>query len=303
MGVAHLNVWLRNAECNPLDSCWRTDLVIQACTGKYVVDSYPEIIDQLKERYGTPAYVQCTGAFPLATDQTGKTLSFQVGTATVETLTFTSPAMTLTEVYAQMKAFFTNVVVDIDDDILCVTSKEYGPDAQLTIGGDSDLVWGPIRQGAGWQIKKHYYQGAWRIMFYPGGGKTFNHIEVDIPPGCYRIWTRVCHGNNEETSVVMINVRCDETACVNLLLPTVKTCSAHIVHPLMDKVVHEQFLLDDAERLLPFRALMWGGGLGKADIQNQLNYRMDEAVDKGDQALQDRIQAVIDLAELLPECY
>jgi hypothetical protein len=303
MGTTRLNIWIRNAECNLIETCWRTDLVVQACTGKYLVDSYPEIIDQLQLRYGTPAHVKCTTGFPLGTDQSGRTVSFQVGTAAAETLTFSAPAMTLAQIYAQMAAFFTNVVVDIDDGVLCVTSRAAGPDAQLTVGGDCDLTWGPVRQGAGWKILKHYYQGAWRIMLYPGGSKTLNHIEMDVPPGCYRLWTRVCHGNNEETSVVMVNARCAEHHCVNLLLPTVKTCAAHLIHPLMDRVVFEQFLVDDAERVLPFRALMWGAGLGKAEVQAQLAYRYQEAVEKGDAALQDRIAAVQALAQLLPECY
>lgn len=303
MGTAKLNIWLRNAECNVLETCWRTDLVIQTCTGKYIKDSFPEVIDQLKERYSKQGLVKCINTFPLVTDQTGKTLTITVGTGTAENLLFTGPSMTFAEIYAQMQAFFQNVDVRLVDGSISIITKEYGPGALITIGGDSDLVWGPVVPGSGYTVTSHFYQNAWRIMLQPGSGKTLNHIEVDVPPGCYRVWSRVCHGNNEETSVVMVNVKCAEHACVNLLLPTIKTCAAHLVHPLMDKVVHDQFLMDDVERLLPFRALMYGAGLGKQDILGQLDYRVYEAQEKGDPELEARILAVRVLAELLPECY
>lgn len=303
MSTAHVEVWLRNSECNLLTDCWRADLVIQACTGRYLIDSYPEIIDQLKKKYGKPAFVQCTSAFPLVTDQSGKTLSIQVGTSTAEILTFSAPAMSLAEIQAQIKGYFKNVEVAIVDGLLTITSLSYGPDAVITLGGDSDLDWGPITQGSGWTIKTHFYQNAWRIMFYPGNGETLNHIELEIPPCAYKIWCRVCHGQNEETSVVLQKFKGSHCYGVDLLLPTIKTCAAHIVHPIMDKIVYDQFLADDAERVAAFRAVMYGAGIGKQLIIEQLDYRLIEAQEKGDTVLQARVQAVKDLAQLLPECY
>lgn len=299
---SHVEIWLRDAECNLLTDCWRTDLVIQACTGRYLVDSFPEIIDQLKKRYGKPASVRCTSAFPLATDQSGKTLSFTVGTNPAEVLTFTTPALSLAEVYTQMKAFFQLVDVSIEDDLITVTSKEHGPDASIAIGGTSDLIWGPITQGSGWTIKKHFYQNAWRIMIYPGSGETLNHIELEIPPCAYRIWTRVCHGANEETSIVLQKFKGCECYGVDLLLPTIKTCSANIVHPIMDRIVQDQFLNDDAERVAMFRGILHNAGIGKQQVVEQLDYRKLEAQEKGDTVLEARVQAVWDLAQLLPEC-
>lgn len=299
---SHVEIWLRDAECNLLTDCWRTDLVIQACTGRYLVDSFPGIIDQLKQRYGKPASVRCVSGFPLATDQSGKTLSFTVGTNPAEILTFTAPALSLAEVYTQMKAFFQLVDVSIEDDLITVTSKEHGPDASIAIGGTSDLLWGPITQGSGWTIKKHFYQNAWRIMIYPGSGETLNHIELDIPPCAYRIWTRVCHGANEETSIVLQKFKSCECYGVDLLLPTIKTCSANIVHPIMDRIVQDQFLNDDAERVAMFRGILHNAGIGKQQVIEQLDYRKLEAQEKADTALEARVQAVWDLAQLLPEC-
>lgn len=302
MGTARLNIWLRNSECQLLTSCWRTDLVIQTCSNTPIKDSYPEIIDQLKMRYSQPGYVQCISDFPLMVNQSGKTLAITVGSSTTETLTFAS-AMTLVECYAQIKAFFKNVDVSLFGNTITLTTIDRGPGATIMIGGDCDLVWGPIVNGSGYTITSHYYQNAWRLMLYPGGGKTLNHIIADIPPGCYKVWTRVCHGNNEETSMVMANAKCDDHLCVNLLLPVVKTCSAQLLHPMMDQIVHQQFLLDDAERLLPFRALMWAAGIGREDVIAQLDYRIQEAQDKGDTELEARIIAVKNLALLLPACY
>ena len=303
MSKAHVEIWLRNAECNLLTDCWRTDLVIQACTGRYLVDSYPQIIDQLKRRYGKPAFAQCVTSFPMATDQGGKTLSFTVGSSSVEQLTFSTPSTTQAEIFAQIKAAFQNVEISITDGLLTVTSKEYGPDATLVIGGDSDLIWGPITHGSGWTVKKHFYQNAWRIMIYPGNNEMLNHIELDIPPCAYKIWTRVCHGQNEETSVVLQKFIGCECYGVDLLLPALKTCSANIVHPLMDRVVNEQILADDADRLAVFRGIINVAGLGKQAVIEQLNYRIQEAQDKDDPDLQARVQAVYDLAQNLPDCY
>lgn len=307
MSTAHVEVWLRNSECNLLQDCWRADLVVQSCAGKPLVDTYPEIIDQLKEKYGKPASAKCTADFPLTTDQGGNTLEITVGSGATETLTFstTIPSQSLVDIYAQMKAFFQKVKVSLDDGIITVTSIEHGPDATMTIGGTSSavLTWGPITNGYGYTIKSHYYQNAWRIMLYPGGGETLNHIDLEIPPCAYKIWCRVCHGQNEETSMVFQKFQGSKCYGVDLLLPTIKTCAANNVHPAIDKVVYEEFLADDAERVAMLRGLLYVAGIGKQLFQDQLAYRWDEADEKGDADLKDRVEAVQNIAQLLPDCY
>lgn len=303
MGTAHANIWIRNVNCDLLTDVWRTDLVIRACTGSYLVNIFPEILDQLKKRYAKPASVTDITVYSSLTDQGGKTLGLQIGTAPVQNLVFTAPAVTVEQICAQMQAFFTDVNIKIVDGHIVIETKDRGPSATIAISGDCELVWGPIVQGSGYVIKTHYYQGDQRIMLMPPSGEHINHIEVDIPPGCYKVWTRVCHGANEETSIQMINVRCGEEVCVNLLLPQVKTCSAQVLHPAMDKIVYEQALADIDERLVAFRGLMYVAQIGKQDVLNQLAYRREEAVDKDDPELIARVDAVINLAQLLPDCY
>lgn len=306
MGTGSMNIWLRNSNCDLLTGCWRTDLVVQSCgSNAYLIDTFPEIIDQLKNRYAYPATAKTDNVFPLSTDQSGNTITIQVGTEAAQNHVFTSPAISIEEIYMQLRDNFTNCKFKISEseDNILVESLDRGPQATLSFSGDSDLVFNMITPGSGYTIKKHFYQSAWRIMLLPGNNKTLNHIEMDVPPGCYRVWTRVCHGENEETSVSRVGICCDSHVCVDLMLPALKTCAAHIIHPLMDKVVNEQLLMDDAERLLPFRAVMEVAGLNKQAVINQLDYRIEEAQDKGDTELEARINAVKNLAQLLNDCY
>jgi len=303
MGTAHANIWLRNANCELLPNVWRTDLVIQGCPGSYLVDLFPEVIDQLKERYSTSASMICTTDFPLGTDQAGKTLGLTFGSGSVQNLAFSAPAMKLEEIVGQMKAFFKDCEIAVIDGSIVVKTTEHGPGVSITVSGDSDLTWSTVKDGEGYKIVSHFYQNAKRIMLMPPSGENINHIEVDIPPGCYRVWTRVCHGNNEETSIQMINPRCGEEVCVNLLLPTIETCSAHLVHPLMDHIVVNQKFDNDANRVMIFRGLIYGAQLAKQVVLDQLAYRLEEAEDKNDTDLQARVNAVIALANQLPDCY
>jgi hypothetical protein len=67
---------------------------------------------------------------------------------------------------------------------------------------------------------------------YGANKKKLNpHIEVNVPPGCYIIWTRVCHGDNEETNKVLVTVNCGQEVCVNLLLNGVETCARQFIFP------------------------------------------------------------------------
>lgn len=88
-------------------------------------------------------------------------------------------------------------------------------------------------------VEVNDYQGEIRIKLQPDDMKkqTFNHIEVDVPPGCYIVWTRVCYGDNEETNKVMAIVDCGKEVCVNLLLDTVDTCARGFVYPFGVKAI------------------------------------------------------------------
>lgn len=301
MGTAKLNIWTRNVNCEPLLNVWRSDYVIQLCSGSYLVDVFPEILDQLKKRYSNPGKVVDVSSWPLA-DQGTKTLELTIAGGTMQSHTFSAGTQSLMQVYNQIKSVFTNCEITIENGHLKIVTDKYGPQGTIVTGGTCDIVWGPVENGDGYEITSQTYQGAKRITVFPPAGEYVNHLEADIPPGCYKIWTRVCHGNNEETSVVMVNVKCGDEGCVNLLLPQLKTCAAYVMHPLMDKIVYEQHLADDDQRLVAFRAVMYGAQIAKAEVLNQLNYRLAEAVAKADTELQNRINAVLTLANQLPEC-
>jgi len=53
MSYANLNIWLRNLDCSP-KNVWKVQLVVKTCTGEYLVDFNPDILEKLKEAY--PGY-------------------------------------------------------------------------------------------------------------------------------------------------------------------------------------------------------------------------------------------------------
>lgn len=70
-------------------------------------------------------------------------------------------------------------------------------------------------------------------------GPFINDIYLKVLAGCYKIKARVCFGGNETTNEVMAIVKCEETVCVHLLLPEVKTCGHNFIHPgLLRGVAH-----------------------------------------------------------------
>jgi hypothetical protein len=186
MSRARLNIWLRYLDCSLITDCWRTDLVIKTCGGKYLVDMDPTVIDQLKTRY---------------------------------------------------------------------------PDYEA--------------------IMQHDYQGETRIMLQPGGGRCFSHIEVDVPPGCYVVWTRVCYGYNEETNKVMVLVGCGDEACVNLLLNDVKTCARELLHPVLERGALVGIQKPDLEAVA--RVLMQVGEMPKKQVLAELNERVEHAMHRDPQ--------------------
>lgn len=305
MGTTHLNVYFRNSLCKLLTNCWMADLVVNSCDGTPLYDVFPEIIDQLKNRYAKPASVTEFTQFPLATDQSGLTLQVTVGTGAMQTLTFSSPAQSFVEIYGQMKGYFNDCEVVLNDGHMSIVTKDKGPYATLTIGGTCDLDWGPITQGSGYAIGTRYYMDAYRINITPSAGEYINHIEMDIPNGCYKIWSRCCFGDNEETSVVMLPIEdCGGCRTVNLLLPQITTCSKYVLHPMIDRVVNDfqaVFPLD-ADKVTILKALAYTGGLGREGVLEQLNIRKQDAIAIERTDLEARVDAVIAIAQQLPQC-
>jgi hypothetical protein len=141
------------------------------------------------------------------------------------------------------------------------------------------------------------YEHERRIQIYPGGRprRLFSHVEVDVPPGCYVVWTRVCYGHNEETNKVMVTVRCGEEACLNLLLDAVETCGRNFVHPGLARGVD----MDLPEAVLQHGAqfLMAVAGKEKGQVLEELGQRLEEARMAEDKDLEKRIHRVREIVE------
>lgn len=123
-------------------------------------------------------------------------------------------------------------------------------------------------------VRVHDYKGEKRILLQPGGGEKFNHIEVDVPPGCYVIWTRVCYGHNEETNKVMAIVDCNKEVCVHLLLNKVETCIDEVLYPYAIRAVDMQQPVKEVG--IAIRSLMKAGEISKKDLIGNLEQRLEE---------------------------
>jgi len=123
-------------------------------------------------------------------------------------------------------------------------------------------------------VKVRYYKKHKRINLRPGGGEKFNHIEVDVPPGCYVVWTRVCYGHNEETNKVMAIVDCGEEVCVNLLLNRVETCANEVLYPYALRAMDKR--LPEKEVATAIKSLMEVGEIPKDEFVRELEERLEE---------------------------
>lgn len=313
MTDAKLKIAILDLNCKPLTPVWRTDLVIQSCASgwPYLVDYWPQILTQLKDRYSKPATIVDITDYTGMTDQGGQTIDITTkntaGVSTLRSTTLQSPAITPEQICAQLQGYPTEFIAELEDGHIRLTTIDKGWSVELTIGGTAALSWGyttmPITVfGDGYKILSHYYQGAQRIMLQPPSGQYVNRIEVDIPRGCYKIWTRCCFGQNEETGIIIQGVCCDQTYCVNLVLPQVRLCSGALLHPMMREIVKNQLFLNDEERLLPMRALMWQAGLDRQAVLDQLAYQRIEAEEAGLGDMVLLIDDVTALANLLPQC-
>jgi hypothetical protein len=305
MGTSTLNVWLRDYNCTLMNNCWMLDLAVQACNGVTLYERFP-LVEQLKERYSSPAMVTEYTDFSTISDQSGKTLEVTVSGGSMQSLVFSGSAITLKEIFSQMESYFTDVVIKLMDGHISITTEDYGHDVNLTIGGSCDLVWGTITQGFGYKISTRYYHGANRINIRPPDGEYVNHIEMDVPPGCYKIFARACHRGNDDTFVVMEKIdNCGECHTVDLLLPEFPHCAGGIIYPFMDRVVNDygQIIKDDFEKVVVFKAIARGANIAREQILVELAERKQDALDMGMNDAASRTEAVIAVAQQLPQCY
>ncbi|QTA84246.1 hypothetical protein [Desulfonema magnum] len=142
------------------------------------------------------------------------------------------------------------------------------------------------------------YQGETRIRIKPPRGEHINHIEVEVPPGCYVVWTRVCHGRNEETNKVMVIVGCGDHACVNLLLNSVETCTNEVLHPLLVRAV--EMRLPKQELGLVAEVMMKVAEKPKKELIVELGQRLEEVRDRKDTELQKAIGTIMEIVKAMP---
>jgi len=148
------------------------------------------------------------------------------------------------------------------------------------------------------EVPDGLYLGERRIKLVPGGGKRFWHVEVDVPPGCYVVWTRVCHCRNEETNKVMVIVRCGEEACVNLLLNTVERCSEEVLHPLLRRGV--EMGLPRGDLKMAAGVIMAVAGKPRKELLVELDQRLREAEERKDPGLQKVIGKIKEIVKDVP---
>ena len=58
------------------------------------------------------------------------------------------------------------------------------------------------------------------------------HLEVDLPPGCYYLRAASIHCENAYSDTAVVRVSCGETACVTLMLPSLKRCLETLIAAL-----------------------------------------------------------------------
>lgn len=303
MGTTHLNVRVRDSLCKLIKTGWMVDLAVLTCDGTPLYELDDSLLPALKKKYCQPATVRdFTAAFPL-TDQGGRTLEVTVS-GVLQTMTFTTGTTKLGEIFDQIRArVFTGVTVDVVDGHLVLETDERGPGVTLSVSGDCDLDWGPVTQGSGYEIYTHYYHDAYRIRFRPTDGSTINHVELDVPNGCYKIFARVCFGDNEDTSVVFADIEgCGKCRTIDLMLPKVMKCSKDILYPAMHQIVRQGIdpVLDN--RVVVMGALAKLGNLGRDVILAELAARRVDAELLNRADLVAELDDIIEVANALPQC-
>lgn len=139
------------------------------------------------------------------------------------------------------------------------------------------------------------YQGETRIKLQPAHGKFINHVELDVPPGCYLVWTRVCHGRNEETNKVMVIADCAKEVCVNLILNAVRTCGNEFIHPFAVAAV--QLNVPRQEIGVAVNAILKVAEKPKREFLAELGQRLEEVAERQDERLVQVIKNIIDIAQ------
>jgi hypothetical protein len=171
-----------------------------------------------------------------------------------------------------------NYLVDMDPTVLEKLKAKY-PDYQTV------------------EVVPDYY-GEKRIRLKPQVGKHINHIEVDVPPGCYVVWTRVCYSpGNDETNKAMVIVDCSGEACVNLLLDQVETCVKQALYPAAVRAIEKQLPVEEIG--IAVKALMEVAEMPKKEFVGELERRIGELRVAKETEAQEYLKASEKILEIL----
>lgn len=184
MSYGKLNIWIRWADCSLVKRQY-TGLVIKTCSGQYVADMDPKIVEKLKERYP-------------------------------------------------------NFEVDFKE----VTHYGGEKDKWITIESKKEPI------------------------------QSINHIEVDLPPGSYVVWTHIVGCGNIETNKAMVTVNCGDECCVNLLLNSVEACGRQFLEPLIIRALGPRQELDP-DVLRAVNVVGRIAGIPQERIETILNSRIE----------------------------
>ena len=75
------------------------------------------------------------------------------------------------------------------------------------------------------------------------------HVEIEVPPGCYEVQGHVCLwpllalNNFSDKAVVVVGN--NEELCVNLIVPSVKTCVFRDLHPFVREALERNLPITD----------------------------------------------------------
>jgi hypothetical protein len=324
MTTGTLNTWIKGRTGKLLEA-WMIDFAIQRCngSGEWLVDFYPEVIGQLKSKYAKPAIARDITDYSSLTDQATKTLELVfdgfktdentasatygkgIAYSVTKSVTFTAPAVTPQQIACQIKAAISDMaIVSIVDGQIMIESIDCGPDCTISFGASNncDLAF-CFTDGSGWRVHWRNYVGAKRINIWPGTGQIVNHFELDIPPGEYMMWCRCCHSGNEETNQYYALVKCGDHLCVNLMLPTIDVCGKNDWFPMADHIINNGPIQVQADQIAFLKGMKYVANIEKAAMQENLQLRLLDADKAPETGLAERINAVLTVVNLLPECY
>lgn len=105
-----------------------------------------------------------------------------------------------------------------------------------------------------------------------------NHIEVDVPPGCYVVRAWKCGGGNEVTDRRMVIVGCGDHVCVNLIVPRAHGKGGCIDNMIFPFIKHaKRIQMPDEEINMVVDKLVAAGELNKEEIIKEGEVRAEIA--------------------------